>query len=69
MSSETQSDFNIPWNCYGDCSICLHEINNKNNGWPCDHCEQWLCTDCTGNNNCSYCINQNNSDYNASTKP
>ena len=56
MSLEIQTDYSdISWTCHAECSVCIKEINNKNNQWPCDFCEQWLCTECKEKYSCKKC--------------
>jgi hypothetical protein len=54
MSIEIESD-EVTWNCYGDCSKCDQEVNNKKDNWPCNKCEQWLCINCKELSICEDC--------------
>ena len=47
--------------CYGRCTTCGDDVNRGENGWPCDTCKQWLCSNCPNKKKCIECNQEDDS--------
>lgn len=41
--------------CYGNCSLCGNNVDRGNNGWPCNKCKKWYCSNCISKSKCKEC--------------
>ena len=46
LCKDCKNDDDILCNCYGECTNCNIEVNRGENGWPCNECKSWLCSNC-----------------------
>jgi hypothetical protein len=48
--------------CYGKCSSCGTDVNRGSNGWPCNKCKKWYCSECRHVSKCKECKIEDDSD-------
>lgn len=55
ICKECRDNDDLLCECFGMCTNCDSRVDRGTNGWPCDTCDKWLCSDCLDINGCDQC--------------